>query len=117
MVPGSLGLGSVVLAAMTMLAPSAAARLPMARPMPRDAPVMNRVLPFRLMSGLLEGCPDVGGGQVGQVGTRAAQRNLANGNAGLGLRAQHDELAARGSGDGTVIFHHSPAGLRIAAAA
>jgi len=38
-VPGSLGLGSVVLARMTMLAPSAAARLAMARPMPRLAPV------------------------------------------------------------------------------
>jgi hypothetical protein len=47
MVPGSLGLGSVVLARMTMLAPSAAARLAMARPMPRDAPVMKRVLPDR----------------------------------------------------------------------
>src|SRR5688572_10235042 len=49
MVPGSLGLGSVVLAAITTLAPSAAARLPIARPMPRDAPVMNRVLPLSVI--------------------------------------------------------------------
>jgi hypothetical protein len=33
---------------MTMLAPSRAARVAMARPMPREAPVMKRVLPFRL---------------------------------------------------------------------
>jgi hypothetical protein len=32
--------------AMAMLAPSAAARSAMARPMPRLAPVMNRVLPL-----------------------------------------------------------------------
>src|SRR5271165_1052614 len=48
MVPGSLGLGSAVFAAMTTLAPSRAALSPMARPMPRDAPVMNRVLPERV---------------------------------------------------------------------
>ena len=46
-VPGSFGFASAVFAAMTMLAPSAAARLAIARPMPRDAPVMKRVLPFR----------------------------------------------------------------------
>src|ERR1700687_1539104 len=47
MVPGSLGGGSAVFAAMTTLAPSAAARRAMALPMPRLAPVMNRVLPLR----------------------------------------------------------------------
>src|SRR5690606_29420179 len=47
MVPGSLGLGTSDLAAMTTLAPSRAARSAIARPMPRDAPVMNRVLPWR----------------------------------------------------------------------
>ena len=41
-VPGSFGCGSVVLAAMTTLAPSAAARSAMAWPMPREAPVMKR---------------------------------------------------------------------------
>jgi hypothetical protein len=46
-VPGSFGCGSLVLAAMTMLAPSRAARRPMARPMPRLAPEMKRVLPLR----------------------------------------------------------------------
>src|SRR6187455_1559728 len=48
MVPGSFGCGSAVLAAMATLAPSRAARSAMARPMPRLAPVMNRVLPARL---------------------------------------------------------------------
>lgn len=33
------------LATMTMLAPSRAARLAIAKPMPREEPVMNRVLP------------------------------------------------------------------------
>src|SRR6266436_6398666 len=45
MVPGSLGCGVSVLAATAMLAPSRAARSAIASPMPRDAPVMNRVLP------------------------------------------------------------------------
>ncbi len=43
MVPGSLGLGSAVLPMTTMLAPSAAARIAMAWPMPRVAPVMKSV--------------------------------------------------------------------------
>src|SRR5215218_9833321 len=47
MVPGSLGWGSAVLAAMATLAPSAAARSAIALPMPRLPPVMNRVLPLR----------------------------------------------------------------------
>src|ERR1700691_2528566 len=46
MVPGSFGFGSAVLAAMTILAPSFAARSAMARPMPRLAPVMNKVFPW-----------------------------------------------------------------------
>src|SRR5262245_49374372 len=33
-----------------MLAPSRAARTPIARPIPREAPVMNRVLPLRDMA-------------------------------------------------------------------
>src|SRR3712207_5910521 len=49
MVPGSFGCGSAVFAAMTTFAPSFAARSPMARPMPREAPVMKRVLPLRLI--------------------------------------------------------------------
>src|SRR5829696_3198895 len=58
MVPGSLGCGSAVLAAMTTFAPSFAARRPMARPMPREAPVMKRVFPLRLMGSTREcqGC-------------------------------------------------------------
>ena len=43
------GCGSAVLAAMAMLAPSRAARSAMARPMPRLAPVMKRVLFLRGM--------------------------------------------------------------------
>ncbi len=46
MVPGSLGCGSVVFAAMTMFAPSRAARSAMAWPMPRLAPVMKSVFPL-----------------------------------------------------------------------
>src|SRR5580704_15988520 len=45
MVPASLGCGSAVFAAMAILAPSRAARSAIARPMPREAPVMNWVLP------------------------------------------------------------------------
>src|SRR5258706_4556980 len=55
MVPGNLGWGSVVLAAMATLAPSAAARRAMALPMPREAPVMNKVLPFKSAIGVLLG--------------------------------------------------------------
>src|SRR5579863_5014232 len=47
-VPASFGCGSAVLAAMAILAPSAAARSAIARPIPRLAPVMNSVLPARL---------------------------------------------------------------------
>src|SRR5437588_337249 len=46
MVPSSFGCGVAVLAAMAMLAPSRAARSAIASPMPRDAPVMNSVLPL-----------------------------------------------------------------------
>src|ERR671913_823519 len=44
MVPGSFGCGRSVLDAMAMFAPSRAARNAMARPIPREAPVMKRVL-------------------------------------------------------------------------
>ena len=44
-VPASLGCGSAVLAISAMLAPSAAAFLAIARPIPRLAPEMNMVLP------------------------------------------------------------------------
>src|SRR4051812_24130549 len=47
MVPGRRACGSAVLAAMATFAPSSAARSAIARPMPRDAPVMNNVLPAR----------------------------------------------------------------------
>src|SRR5690242_241101 len=48
MVPGSLGWGAVVFAAMTIFAPSRAALSAMALPIPRLAPVMNRTFPSRL---------------------------------------------------------------------
>ena len=47
--PGSLGWGSAVLAAMTMLAPSWAHRKAIASPIPRLAPVMNTVLPANVL--------------------------------------------------------------------
>src|SRR6478672_4164906 len=47
MVPGNLGFGTADFAAITTFAPSRAARRAIARPMPREAPVMNRVLPRR----------------------------------------------------------------------
>src|SRR6516162_384884 len=56
MVPGSLGWGVSVFAAIAILAPSRAARSATARPMPREAPVMKSVLPLRDMgdSGVLQ---------------------------------------------------------------
>src|SRR5512141_3020847 len=48
MVPGSFGFGSTVLAAITTLAPSRAARSAIARPIPRLAPVMKSVFPFNV---------------------------------------------------------------------
>src|ERR1700722_6662571 len=62
-VPGSLGLGSAVLAAMATLAPSRAAPRPIASPMPREAPVMNSVLPESVeaeaivLPQICNGCP------------------------------------------------------------
>ncbi len=49
MVPGSLGLGTADFAAIATLAPSRAARSAIASPMPREAPVIRRVLPFRVI--------------------------------------------------------------------
>src|SRR5262245_38756715 len=46
MVPSSLGCGSTVFAAMAIFAPSAAALRAIARPIPREPPVINRVLPL-----------------------------------------------------------------------
>src|SRR6516225_2853235 len=71
MVPLSFGCGSAVLAAMAILAPSRAAFSAMARPMPREAPVMNSVLPFRLMR---SGHPVVvGGAALGEGRERLAR--------------------------------------------
>src|ERR1700739_1132907 len=53
MVPASFGCGVAVLAAMAMLAPSRAARSAMARPMPREAPVMKSVFPASDVSGAI----------------------------------------------------------------
>src|SRR5688572_25955008 len=50
-VPSSFGCGSAVFAAIATFAPSRAARIPIARPIPRLAPVMNRVFPRRDMGG------------------------------------------------------------------
>src|SRR5712671_6382942 len=66
-VPGSLGCGSAVLAISAMLAPSAAARLAIANPMPRLAPEMNMVFPDREsgVMGFTLNRADVGGDRVG----------------------------------------------------
>ena len=48
--PGSFGCGRSVLATIATFAPSRAARNAIAFPMPRDAPVMNSVLPVRLIA-------------------------------------------------------------------
>src|SRR5688572_926435 len=56
MVPGRRGLGTEDFAAIATLAPSAAARRAMARPMPRDAPVTNSVLPFRDVDSMAAHC-------------------------------------------------------------
>ena len=45
-VPGSFGFGSAVFAAIAIDAPSAAARNAIARPIPRDPPVINIRLPL-----------------------------------------------------------------------
>src|ERR1041384_1740323 len=52
MVPGSLGCGVSVFAAIAMLAPSRVAFSAIASPMPREAPVMNSVLPVSDMGTL-----------------------------------------------------------------
>src|ERR1043165_3675715 len=51
-VPGSFGCGVSVLAAIAMFAPSRAARNAIARPIPREAPVMNSVFPLSDMANL-----------------------------------------------------------------
>jgi hypothetical protein len=48
-VPGKDGCGSDVLAAMAMLAPSQAARSAMARPIPREPPLIKIVLPASVL--------------------------------------------------------------------
>src|SRR5271165_1218498 len=53
MVPGNRGCGLAVLAAMAMLAPSFAARSAIAKPIPRLAPVINRVRPRKLRCSIL----------------------------------------------------------------
>ena len=46
-VPGNLGFGSAVFAAIAMEAPSAAARRAIAKPIPREPPVTKIRFPFR----------------------------------------------------------------------
>src|ERR1700732_2116854 len=75
MVPGSLGWASVVFAAMTMLAPSRAARSAIARPMPRLAPVMKRVFPARVPVAM--GCPFEAWCAAARGCTRLGEASLA----------------------------------------
>ena len=53
-VPSSLGCGSAVFAISATLAPSRAARIAMARPMPRLPPEMNKVLPWSVIDAFLK---------------------------------------------------------------
>src|SRR5258706_2928483 len=92
MVPGSLGCGVVVFAATTTLAPSFAARSAIARPMPRDAPVMKSVLFFRLIS--IEGDRMLGDGRVrGRCHSDRNRRSIDPPGRG---RAVHRDDVARG---------------------
>ena len=52
-VPGNLGSGSSVFASRTTLAPSRAAAMPMARPMPRLPPDIIRVRPARALDSVM----------------------------------------------------------------
>src|SRR5262245_5885295 len=90
MVPGSLGCGVSVLAAMTMLAPSRAARSAMASPMPREAPVMKSVRP----------CSDMIRSRQRRVGAVDAVGGLDHGaleRAGLYRHVLREEARERGA--------------------
>src|SRR6185312_8979012 len=65
MVPSSLGCGSTVFAAIATLAPSAAALSAIASPMPREPPVMKRVLPLRDIFSAFQNLPDADDMTVG----------------------------------------------------
>src|SRR6202162_3807905 len=82
MVPGSLGWGLAVLAAITDLAAPRAARKAIARPMPRLAPVINKVLPARV----------------------AALPSLFSFNAGLRVTAKHPSVYI-------LVVYHAERGL------
>src|SRR3954454_20907241 len=76
LVPSSFGRGVSVLAAMAMLAPSRAARSAIASPMPRDAPVMNSILPLSDMV-LIRLFDDFVGADHDCVRHRQAERSRA----------------------------------------
>ena len=48
--PGSLGWGFIVFARIAIFAPSYAARVAIASPIPLEAPVIRRVLPLRVVT-------------------------------------------------------------------
>src|ERR1700722_19843835 len=93
MVPGRCLCGSAVLAAMAMLAPSRAALSAMARPMPRLAPVMKRVLPARLIafapSGSDGAVPVDAGAVAAPLGAAATHQAVEKRQALAGRHAQH----------------------------
>src|SRR3954451_17223591 len=98
MVPESFGCGVSVLAAIAMLAPSRAARSAMARPMPREAPVMKSVLPARdVVAGAADG--DVAGGEAADgMGRRRDWRRQRLVARTQRLRLRNRSKAARASG-------------------
>src|SRR5262249_49840943 len=110
MVPGRRGSGSAVLATMTMLAPSAAARFAVARPIPRGAPVMKWVLPLR--SAMVSPLSDLGEIRLALLHERRERL----------LRGRRDQHAAEALGlVGDLLQHrrllsllHQPLGLHQA---
>src|SRR3954452_6224901 len=117
MVPGSFGWGSVVFAAMTMFAPSRAARRAMALPMPRLAPVMNSVFPWRGLMGSFAGSEAAGHGQATQGGEHPDLGGLRFGFVGRvrdgeveGQAAGHQGGSGQTVGDGGV-HHHLVTGV------
>src|SRR3954470_11234560 len=76
-VPSSLGCGSAVLAISATFAPSAAARRAIARPMPREPPEMNSVLPSSVIAADASAV-DLGRGAVEAVGQAGRGERLGD---------------------------------------
>src|ERR1700716_3388328 len=93
MVPGSLGCGASVLAAIAILAPSRAARSAIASPMPREAPVMSRVLPASDIVFLHRHHGILRDGRNRRVGVHRESRRAAYGVTGISGRGARARCA------------------------